>query len=292
MKSEENLLNSFPKQMKEFIESKRKWIAEKEKAPEIPPNKRIFCNSCNRKTNHICKHNSRRYFLYSVRSQDRNPYSVNFDTWGYLLWECAGCETFCIEHYGIDETLYHPETTFELLEELGSQEKFDEFLPNPNIYSEFFPKRTEDGIVFKRYVQLPASLSNIYYEIVKAFNNEIPMLCAIGIRALIEGICFEHEIHGRNLEKKIEGLESILPKNIVTNLHNLRFMGNEAAHELNTSSQEELKLAIGICEDLLNYLYELDYKTNALNNLRKKQVPTQNNIDLDFIHDIKIWHGG
>ncbi len=55
-----------------------------------------------------------------------------------------------------------------------------------------------------------------------------------------------------------------LPKNIVSNLHSLRFIGNEAAHELAAPTVEELKLAIEICEDLLNYLYELDYKAQKL----------------------------
>lgn len=290
MKSEEDLLNSLPKEMKEFIESKRKLIAEKEKAPsELPPNKRIFCNLCVRKTNHICKYNSRQHLLYS--HQD----SVHFVAFGRHFWECAGCETFCIESYSTSENFYLPESRAIYLEELGSEEQVEEFFPKLEIYSEFFPKRTEDDLVVKSYVQLPKSLSSIYQEVVRAFNNEIPMLCAIGIRALIEGICFEHEIHGRNLEKKIENLESILPKNIVTNLHNLRFMGNEAAHELNTSSQEELKLAIGICEDLLNYLYELDYRTNSLNDIRKKRESPKNNRGFSKINTdlgFKIWHGG
>ena len=55
-----------------------------------------------------------------------------------------------------------------------------------------------------------------------------------------------------------------LPENIANNLHSIRFIGNEAAHELEAPSPDELRLAISICEDLLNYVYELDYKAYRL----------------------------
>ena len=56
MNPEDNSLDSLPKEVKELIESKRKWIEESEKTPaELSPNKRIFCNECSHETNHICK---------------------------------------------------------------------------------------------------------------------------------------------------------------------------------------------------------------------------------------------
>lgn len=277
MKSEENLLNSLPKEMKELIETKRKWIAEKEKAPaNLSPNKRIFCNWCKNETNHICKYNSCEYHLAS------NQDFVFFNTWGHQLWMCAGCNSLTLERYIITENFDYAESKPEEIDEL---DPFEGLFPNPEIISDFFPRRTKHDLVAKDYTQLPASLKGIYKEAVMAFNNEIPMLCAIGIRALIEGICFDHEITGRNLEKKIEGLASILPKNIVANLHNLRFMGNEAAHELSAPPQQELQLAIEICEDLLNYLYELDYKASYLSKMRSQQKLQKNSTG----SDIKIW---
>ncbi|MCB0264797.1 MAG: DUF4145 domain-containing protein [Calditrichaeota bacterium] len=81
---------------------------------------------------------------------------------------------------------------------------------------------------------------------------------------MIEGICDDKDIGGKNLEKKINGLEGILPKNIVKNLHQFRFMGNVALHDLKAPSRVDLSKAIEICEDLLNFLYELDYKTSQL----------------------------
>ena len=67
---------------------------------------------------------------------------------------------------------------------------------------------------------------------------------------------------------------SILPENIVSNLHSIRFIGNEAAHELASPAKDDLRIAIEICEDLLNYLYELDYKARHLSVSRKSQKST------------------
>jgi hypothetical protein len=76
----------------------------------------------------------------------------------------------------------------------------------------------------------------------------------------LEGICAEKGIEGRNLHTKIDGLKVYLPANIVDSLHRFRFVGNEAAHELQAPTEAELRLAIEVMEDLLNFLYELDYK--------------------------------
>ena len=46
-------------------------------------------------------------------------------------------------------------------------------------------------------------------------------------------------------------------------------MGNDAVHELTPPERKELKIAIEVSEDLLNILYELDYKASLLRLLRK-----------------------
>jgi hypothetical protein len=179
-------------------------------------------------------------------------------TIGYRLWICAGCESCTLERYSTDETL----------EDENGVAEYE---------TEFFPKRIEYNLKSKHFRQLPAKLDSIYKEVVHAFNSQMGMLCAIGMRALVEGICADQEITGRNLEARIDGLSSILPKNIVSNLHSIRFMGNEAAHELSSPEQEELGLAIEICEDLLNYLCELDYKASHLTQVRQRRKSADEN---------------
>ena len=92
-----------------------------------------------------------------------------------------------------------------------------------------------------------------------------------GFVSLIEGICVDKQLGGRTLQAKIDALATLLPENIVDNLHAFRFMGNEAAHDLESPSYQQLQLALDICDDLLNYLYDLDYKTGELANPRHDQ---------------------
>lgn len=257
--------DTFPKEMQDLIVLKRKWISEVENKPaELSPNQRIFCNDCSRDNNHICLYHMYRNCYLSASEL----FVVHLDNHGYRLWKCAGCDSCTLEYYSFDELFDFSVESHDEEDQLEWQKYVASF---PDKLSLFYPKRKKYNLSPKQFKQLSNSLSKIYIETINAYNHEMPMLCAIGIRALIEGICSDHEITGRNLEKKIDGLANILPKNIVVNLHNLRFMGNEAAHELSEPSQEEIKLAVEICEDLLNYLYDLEYKATSLNQIREKK---------------------
>lgn len=126
------------------------------------------------------------------------------------------------------------------------------------------PKREMKEIKHKRFLHLDTKLAAIYFEVILSFNAESRILCAIGLRALLEGICAEKEIDGKTLYQKIDGLKAFLPINIVESLHSFRFMGNVAAHQLQPPKRDELQLAIEVIEDLLNFLYDLEYKVQRL----------------------------
>ena len=128
----------------------------------------------------------------------------------------------------------------------------------------YFPPREENAIYTKTFRKLPTNLDKIYRETVQAFNGGLTLLCAVGLRALLEGICDRRGITGRSLEAKIDGLKGILRTNIVTNLHSFRFIGNKAIHELTPPETHVLRLAIEVVEDLLNFPYEFDYKASGL----------------------------
>ncbi|MBE2274661.1 MAG: DUF4145 domain-containing protein, partial [Flavobacteriales bacterium] len=78
-----------------------------------------------------------------------------------------------------------------------------------------------------------------------------------------------------NLQCKIDALHEnkLLVKENAESLHELRFLGNEALHELEKPSIEELKLAIEILELTLENIYELQHKAMILKQkktIRKK----------------------
>jgi hypothetical protein len=137
----------------------------------------------------------------------------------------------------------------------------------------YYPERASMHLAPKQYKNLPENLTRIYVECIKSFNGGLSLLCAAGLRALIEGICANKDISAKTLEKKIDGLGDHLPLNIVASLHAFRFMGNDAMHQLAPSDVQTLQVAIDVCEDLLNFLYELDYKLRQLPKGHLKKEP-------------------
>lgn len=168
------------------------------------------------------------------------------------FWICAGCEAATLEVGWTHVGDHDPQSGKQVWS------------------SKMIPERTKHKVSEKHFKQLPEKLDKIYRESAGAYNGDLPMLCATGLRSLIEGICKDKGIGKKrdNLKERINGLKSILPSHIVADLHSFRFMGNEAVHELSVPSEKELRLAIEVCEDLLNYLYELEYKTQLLSQTR------------------------
>jgi hypothetical protein len=213
--------------------------------PILPSKKKIFCNACQNETNHViqCEHEK-------MYCDEEHGQLIFYEKEIYRFWTCAGCET------GTMEVCF----TMSGMHDSNGNEIFD--------YN-YHPKRTHGAITVKWFNKLPEKLAKLYKESVEAYNYNQHILCATGLRAIIEGVCVNKKIEGRNLYNKIENLTSLLPKNIVKNLHSFRFMGNMAVHELEPPDKSNLKLAIEISEDLLNYLYDLDYKANLLNKKNK-----------------------
>jgi hypothetical protein len=179
---------------------------------------------------------------------------VDFAAAKYEIWECRGCEdALFLESWLTSEDVDPDE---------GPQ-------PSESVY----PPRDEKHLKPKDYVQLPTALEAIYEEIVRAFNDRCHVLCAIGLRALLEGICDDKGIKSgpdgkgkttTRIEGKINGLAALAPPTIVKNLHAFRFLGNQAAHELKVPSEKSLAFALEVMEDVLSALYELNYKSSRL----------------------------
>lgn len=213
---------------------------------KLPDKKRLYCNRCHNETNHVLKgEHSRRFY-----EEDEHGRPMFWEDLVFRFWICAGCD---------EGTLEEAFTMSNMVDEENNQ-----------IYSfTYYPGRTAQQLPIKIFKEIPSKLLKLYSEAVRAYNNNLYILCSAGLRALIEGICVDKDIKGRTLEKKIDGLISILPENIVKNLHNFRFMGNNALHELAPPNKKDLSLAIEVSEDLMNFIYELDYKASQLN-LRNK----------------------
>lgn len=218
-------------------------MAMSEVKDENQRSKRIYCNQCKSETNHLLRGSHCRYDNGGFGSVEENNYN---------LWTCAGCDAGTLEVAYTASGMYNPDT--------------DEMIYD---YT-YHPSRNSGDITPKIFRKLPRALVAIYREVVTAYNHGLQLLCAAGLRGLIEGICQEKRITGRNLQERIDGLGSILPENIVQHLHGFRFMGNDALHELAAPDRQTIRLAIEVAEDLLNFLYELDYKASRMN--KKKEA--------------------
>jgi Domain of unknown function (DUF4145) len=94
------------------------------------------------------------------------------------------------------------------------------------------------------------------------------------LRVLLEAICAEKSVLGGNLEQKIQALAQFIPnESLLQALHAFRFAGNAAAHELEALSQDDARTAIAVMEDLLNFLYELDYKASLMRYAEGRPAP-------------------
>jgi hypothetical protein len=95
---------------------------------------------------------------------------------------------------------------------------------------------------------------------------ELSIMAGFGIRAIVEAICKDNEMEGRNLQQKIDSLVNagLITQAGATILHNLRFMGNAAAHEMKAHAPKELNAAFDAVDYLLKGVYILPKQAQNL----------------------------
>ena len=193
---------------------------------------RIHCGECKRHTNHT---------VISKREVKADP--LEDYHWGedHYFCQCAGCDSFCYAIAEWSEDQWNPHT--------GEME-----------YSwKTFPRARSSRHPIDDTHDLPNKVRSIYLEIIGALNAQLPVLSAIGLRALIEAICKDQGVKAANLEKLIDGLATngILSEAQAKILHSHRFLGNVAAHEIESARPKELIAALEIAEAMLRTIYVL-----------------------------------
>jgi hypothetical protein len=211
--------------------------------------RKIFCNQCKSLTNHLLR---ARYSLPEEMTYELTGVEVAEDeligihVHRYSMWSCAGCTEPTLEW----ERGY---------EDSDSADNFQMFDYN------YFPTRAKDSLQAKIFKKLNPEMTRLYREVITCFNGDCPVLCTIGLRALMEEVCRDKKITGKDLYEKIEGLIEIVPnRNLIDALHAFRWAGNDAVHENIPLTRDEAHVAIEVMQDLLNFLYDLDYKATLM----------------------------
>lgn len=195
------------------------------------------CNSCGRKTYHTVE-GGHSY----TSNDDYNQYKV-----AHQVVKCKGCSTvsFRKEYHDYDEAF--------------QQEDGEWDYP---LTVDTYPKSIKESVK-KSY--LPELVSEIYSETCSAYSQGSLVLAGIGLRATIEAICNEQNINGKELSTRINNLASqgLISKKDSSRLHSIRFLGNDAAHEIAKPSLRAFKAALIIVEHLLTTVYVLDAESKG-----------------------------
>jgi hypothetical protein len=208
------------------------------------------CPRCQNETNHK--------ILFSHQyEEDEYPEAVL-----YRVVCCRGCGTpsFRMEHH----------------DRLNGYKSFGgDWQADVSVTS--YPKIIEGHRDLRGLYWVPRTVSNIYRESLLAMRENALILAGLGMRGTIEAICKERNIAGRDLEKRITNMASsgLITKKDAERLHGIRFLGNDAAHDIKAPTIGQLTVALQIIEHLLNSLYvferevrgQLDHGISDVNEL-------------------------
>jgi hypothetical protein len=173
----------------------------------------------------------------------------------YQICQCNGCEAIRFRYtYWNEAEDYRPES--------GEIEEHEVLYPEA-------PKAERKPILMDLF---PDSVQRIYEETIKAFNAGALILAGAGLRAIVEAICLERNLKG-NLEDKIDALVSggLLARTQADLLHEERYIGNAAIHEIKTPAKRDIIDGLGIIEGLLNTIYVLPEHAKRLKAKRESK---------------------
>lgn len=191
-----------------------------------------YCINCKQQTNHSIEGNHQ-----EIGNPDEYQYMIE-----HSVVKCRGCNTVSFRKVFHDYEGAYPE--------------FDDKWVVPQEI-ETFPK-AETGNLNTR--NLPEIVEHIYQETCNAYRDGSFTLAGIGFRATIEAICNDQGVSGKELSTRINNLASkgLISKKDSIRLHSIRFLGNDAAHEIITPSKKSLEAALIIVEHLITTVYILD----------------------------------
>lgn len=200
---------------------------------------KLYCNNCRTLTNHIAIEEKGIEFkkvVPRVRTNDKQ--FENMEDIFYIA-QCSGCDSikyvseFHYEQDGQWRSIYH-------------------IYPEAN--DRFFKLQ---NVSFKN---LPDSLFFLVTEVHISYINKMYLLCSVGLRMIVEAICLDKGVQGRNLVEKINNLKEngYITKLQSEILHQIRLLGNKTAHEIVENEEELLLEGVNVINSILFNIYGLE----------------------------------
>lgn len=191
------------------------------------------CRACDRDTRHDV-----------LANHVESEYDYRVDT-HYQIVECRGCGTksFRKRIRWIEEAYQVDDDEWDVPEDVVT-----------------YPRVLKGHQAVPDMDRVPSIVKEIYSQSVEAITAKSNVLAGIGLRATIEAICNERNVTGKSLEQRIDKLAKagLVSANDADRLHAIRFLGNDAAHEIQAADPKSLLIALRIIENLIVSLYILD----------------------------------
>lgn len=202
--------------------------------------KKHYCSNCKSNNNHQILHKE-------TINSDNPDY---FISWEYYMLKCMGCESISFRIETIDYENDFPD-------------EYGDSIPNTSVLK--YPLTLENHNNIDEVYLLPQSIYTIYTEAIEAMKTNCFLLAGVGYRAVIEAICINQNVTGRNLQTKINNLlkNRFITDNEAKRLHAIRFMGNDSIHDMEAPKIGALYAALRIIDNLLNNLYIIDNQTKS-----------------------------
>jgi Domain of unknown function (DUF4145) len=225
----------------------------------------VYCARCgDAERNHRILYEKATHFCLD----EGPPSPTNLDHIEYhRLAQCMGCDgiKYVISEADKDKTEFPP---WEIVE------KHLKIYPDAPEANQRVPAiNQEQALGDDEKLLIPPSVWKMYNETVQALNANIRTLAGGGLRATVEAICLDNEITQGNLQNKIDQLaeKNLLTKAQAELLHEERYIGNAALHELQTPTQQDIEDGLGIVEGLINTIYILPSRAKRLRKRREFQ---------------------
>jgi hypothetical protein len=176
----------------------------------------------------------------------------------YQVCKCQGCDAVRFrvdawDTYNIDPYTGEAESTI-------------------TVYPEFVANKREPAIT-ESLTDVAPQVDRIYRETVAALNAGTLILAGAGLRAIVEAICQKENSKGGDLQQKIDGLvkQGKLAQRQADLLHEERYLGNFAIHEVEPPSQSEIEDGLVIVEAMLTTLYVVPQRGARLKEQRARR---------------------